>query len=97
MVNVSRGKKNEYGHHLLDLSLRSVHVCMCTLVCTTLRQTHTHADSQCALGEGFGNMEWGKKGREEGKKRSKQLTEETCNRAEVIKETIKQEEETIFI
>lgn len=41
MVNVSRGK-NEYGHHLLDLSLRSVHVCVCTFVCMTIMQTHTH-------------------------------------------------------
>lgn len=64
MVNVSRGK-NEYGHHLLDLSLRSVHVCVHICVYDNHADTHTH--TQCALGEGFGNMGWRKK--EGGRKR----------------------------
>lgn len=41
MVNVSRGK-NEYGHHLLDLSLRSVHVCVHICVYDNHADTHTH-------------------------------------------------------
>lgn len=59
MVNVSRGK-NEYGHHLLGLSVRSVHACVCVPVCVYDNHADKYTHTQCALGEGFGNMEWKK-------------------------------------
>lgn len=60
-------EKNEYGHHLLDLSLRSVRA----------RAWHSrrHTRTQCAVGEGIWKYGMEEREREEGRKRgSQQLT-----------------------
>lgn len=87
MVNVSRGK-NEYGHHLLDLSLRSVHVCVHICVYDNHADTHTH--TMCSW-RGIWKYGMEEKGGRK-KERMKQLAEEirttkTC--ANMKKETMK--------
>lgn len=73
MVNVSRGK-NEYGHHLLDLSLRSVRVCVCAHLCVQESCRHTHTHTMCSW-RGISKYGMEEKGGRK-KERRKQLTEE---------------------
>lgn len=87
MVNVSRGK-NEYGHHLLHLSLRSVHVRVCTFVYDNPADTHAHN----VLLERDLEIWNGRKGREEEREEEAANTRETCN-----KTCTKLQEETIEV
>lgn len=79
MVNVSRGK-NEYGHHLLNLSLRSVHVCALTFrVHPNHVDSHTHTQIQCYLGKVF-KIRNGRKGREKERQGEAVNRREVCNK-----------------